>query len=352
MRRGFTLIEMMIAIGLGSMICYASYVYIRVAAQSVTAVNQLSLENRMLRTGMAAALDELDFWTYYDPIDRLATYRGPDAPLRDNETYVEGTVNYSYLGRPFKQLTFDLAHADCSFDFNQADPRLWFRGSPEHIPGTVADYKPYGDYALHTKIDHTVADRRWYPQMLDQLSTELGFYGVCDYMPGNALYSYYDGIGKVPGRFGGPVPDPNDKDRMYPFRGYPCSETAPRDVTGLGEAAAFVITRSDEYMPYAAQHMLYCNSTNYTAKSDWWHVQNGKALERSEGAPMLLCTQPVAWPTIALRVNRFMTYGRPWATAKVIVENPVTGKQTKLWFNALATTLRGARRQRHLDPGS
>jgi hypothetical protein len=65
----FTLLELMIAIGLGTLIVYASFAGLRTATQTITIANRLSLENTMLQAGFVIALDELDTWRAYDDPD-------------------------------------------------------------------------------------------------------------------------------------------------------------------------------------------------------------------------------------------------------------------------------------------
>ncbi len=66
MRRAFTLIELLIAMALGTVIIYTAVAGFRLASSSITIANRLSLENRIIRAGMANALDQADFWTDVD----------------------------------------------------------------------------------------------------------------------------------------------------------------------------------------------------------------------------------------------------------------------------------------------
>ncbi|HEX3135240.1 MAG TPA: prepilin-type N-terminal cleavage/methylation domain-containing protein [Planctomycetota bacterium] len=65
-RHGFTLIELMISIALGAVLLYTAMAAFRVAAQSVTLANRLSLENAVLRAGYQVVHRDLDFWTDVD----------------------------------------------------------------------------------------------------------------------------------------------------------------------------------------------------------------------------------------------------------------------------------------------
>ena len=65
-RQGFSLIEVMIALGLGTVIIYTALAGFRVASQAVTTASKLSLENSCFRAGFTAANDAVDFWTDVD----------------------------------------------------------------------------------------------------------------------------------------------------------------------------------------------------------------------------------------------------------------------------------------------
>jgi len=66
MRRAFSLIELLIAMALGMVIIYTAVAGFRLASSSITVANRMSLENRIIRAGMAHALDQVDFWTDVD----------------------------------------------------------------------------------------------------------------------------------------------------------------------------------------------------------------------------------------------------------------------------------------------
>lgn len=97
--RGFTLIEMLIAISLGLIVAYIALAAVRMASRTVTAINRLTLENRLMRQGFLEALDEIDFWTRYDdPTD--STHQGlrrttimPGMPAQ--AVFDEGVGTYS-----------------------------------------------------------------------------------------------------------------------------------------------------------------------------------------------------------------------------------------------------------------
>ena len=93
-RRGFTLIELMLAMALGMVIVFTAFAGIRVAGQCYTISTRLSLENSMLRVGFMQSLDELDFWTSYDnPYDSNMAIGTPNG----GEHWSIGTTQFIQL---------------------------------------------------------------------------------------------------------------------------------------------------------------------------------------------------------------------------------------------------------------
>ena len=87
-RKGFTLIEMMIAVALGTLVVYTALAGFRTLSQALTTSKQLATENALLRTGMALALEEVDFWIE------------SDNPDDTNRQQMRGT-NGRFAGMPF-----------------------------------------------------------------------------------------------------------------------------------------------------------------------------------------------------------------------------------------------------------
>src|SRR5689334_10035014 len=125
-RAGFTLIEMMLAVALGSLIVYTATAGFRTAAQSVTIANRMSLENGLIRAGFQAALHEKDFWTAYDDPDDASRQQlrttlfqelkdGSDAGLGVNPTPFPGAE--TAIGW------------DPHYEWPAADRRTWWRGN-------------------------------------------------------------------------------------------------------------------------------------------------------------------------------------------------------------------------------
>jgi type II secretory pathway pseudopilin PulG len=102
-RSAFTLVELMLAIALGILILYVAMAGFRVASQSVTIANRLSLENSLLRAGYFQVEDDLDFWTSLD--DPLNTN---NQQLRGGNTLPPGwqvATQTSVAGNPFTAMS-------------------------------------------------------------------------------------------------------------------------------------------------------------------------------------------------------------------------------------------------------
>jgi hypothetical protein len=93
-RAAFTLLEMTIAIALGTMIILVAVSGFRTASQTLTAANRLSLENSMLRSGYYEAQIQLDFWTNLDD----PTKDDSERPLKSS-TSVGAITEWTYQSR-------------------------------------------------------------------------------------------------------------------------------------------------------------------------------------------------------------------------------------------------------------
>lgn len=64
--RAFTLVELVVSMGIGILVAMGAYTAFRTAAQTISIINRLGLENRLMRAGVAQALDDADWWTSFD----------------------------------------------------------------------------------------------------------------------------------------------------------------------------------------------------------------------------------------------------------------------------------------------
>jgi prepilin-type N-terminal cleavage/methylation domain-containing protein len=166
----FTLIEMLIAIALSSVIIYTVFAAFRVVSQSIAISKRMSVENGMMRTGYFAALDELDFWDLYD--DRHAVNPSTN-PLRA-------------VGKPFCPITYDPTK-------KESDPQTWWRGFG--FGTDAAATMKWGNYALLSKAGHSDPLRAWYPDQIKNINEQMGAYGMISYLLPDAIYCWYTAAG-------------------------------------------------------------------------------------------------------------------------------------------------------------
>ena len=267
----FTLIELLIAVTLSAVIIYTAFAAFRVVGQSVAISKRMSIENNLLRTGFFAALNELDFWDLHD--DRSATNPAGN-PFRA-------------AGKPFCPLTYDNTK-------KTSDPHTWWRGLG--FSATSATTSPWGNYPELSRIGHTDAVRAWYPNQIKTMNDKLGVYGSLNYLPGNAIFSWYDSSGITLKGLG---TDPK--------------ECAPQDIWERTETNPITM--------------------------------NGKAFDKGERGD-LLPSRPAHWAGLAVEARRYIVWSSFIDLCQVEMTSPVTGETTRLSFWGVGTTLRGARQQR------
>lgn len=265
-RSGFTLIELMLAMGLSIVIIGTAFSAVRMVSQSTAIANRLSQENALMRAGFLAASDELDFWRTYDD------------PLDPSGQRLRGA------GKPFCPMSYDPTRPD-------GDPRRWWRGYGSTLSGTV-NSTTWGDYSLLSKDGHTDPMRAWLPTQTRTMLQTIGRYGAIGYLPGNAIFSYYDATGTL--------------------------TATPKDVWAFTEGVV------------------------YTADP-------AKAYNQGALMPMLLPSHPATWPGLAVETRRYVVYSHNLDTCLVTVTSPMSGEAIRFAFWGVGTTLRGARQQRNLD---
>jgi prepilin-type N-terminal cleavage/methylation domain-containing protein len=256
MKRGFTLIELMISVTLGMMIVMLATAGFRVTSQAITSAQRMARTNEIIGIGVMAALEEADFWDSYD--DRNDTTAGRTRQrLRQSMVLpaanVDGTTR---LGLPFSPFNGRGIHTASwpSGSFGRGwkeDERLWAISADNeltwwtaHKAETQESDARFGHYSIfgvsrlpgreQVVIDPT-ADKGWhggwmprnggsfygtvdmsqpeipdlpgnssstglaavrhtYPgwffNQLRGLSNSLGWYGMFDYLPANAIVCY------------------------------------------------------------------------------------------------------------------------------------------------------------------
>jgi prepilin-type N-terminal cleavage/methylation domain-containing protein len=401
--RGFTLIEMLLAITLGTMVVYIAVAGVRVAAQSIATANRLSLENAILRTGVVVALEHTDFWTDHDqpyPVDVVK-----DQPLRgtalDNSSppvlrglpftpFIASRTTTGYRAPAAASPTVSvptgvspvvasgLNENESGWDpnaWNAAEARGWSWGnlaertsrwsgrSSRNVP--IAKYKLFGHYETIASTDPSLSPHHWQQRQMDGLLRSLGSYGMYDYIPANTGLMIYEKVlsgserdqWKVSPEWcspdGGPyyrlASDGNLSfalDRMANTWGtvfqVPNRSVAPADLSRLSNRR------------YGTGIAISASSNQNSANEIKQLLSDGEQL-----TPVLhdadangYANKPTHWPSLTVRNLRFIRTGAFINLNRIAWTNPLTGQGTELSFTCFGTTLRGARQQRLRDePG-
>ncbi|MBA3845751.1 MAG: prepilin-type N-terminal cleavage/methylation domain-containing protein [Planctomycetes bacterium] len=357
--RAYTLVELLISIAIGAMLCTTAFVAVRVTSQAMATGNRLSLENQLLRAGVQAGLDELESWKHYDgasaPTQQLRADKHPFLEVTQSEEF-----NFDYL--PVRDLTLPGSPAENYEKWWRRDSRTWFRADPNTVVGGPGDHG-LGDYGLFgyygMPSDSTIlggAEKRWRHNLMHEMSQHLGYYALIDYAPANSLYQYYvwndhpwwPGVG-TPWEFldqtmGG----------TGVFYGHTWEEAKPRDFVALTIGA--YITVAD---PTTAPPPYQTDEINRSVFLSWYDFDTGAgpnpgwsvddAYNKLAGRVRLLPLKPTSWPELSLSVRHYAANARQFHSATVMTRSPVTSQVFKLFFTYTGSTLRGARKVRQLD---
>lgn len=373
--RAFTLIELLIAVALGSLVVYTAIAAVRVAAGTITASQRLAIENQMLRIGVEAAVEEADFWTGSDDPAPGGSrpLRGPDPALAN-------------AGRPFTDFR-DLGFVDAGgpasawsdtrrgwsaspLAWSPADARTWCRGNVAEEGRVNTDGNAprtwWGHFGIYSHLDGARAWHTWYPNQIRGLIDAVGFYGLFDYLPSNGLALYHGtqapkgarnpaiGFGGVPVALtdnglewlcpsdGG---DHTMKGRIRNSNGSRYFMPGPQLATAAG-------ARRFAKIGYEARDAGYGTldpSQTYQVEIARFVSDTRTAIELMRRNGQLLA--PTHWPEVGYRVHRFIERGHPVTLCVVELNNPLTGGTLAIPFTTVATTLRGARQQRRPAPG-
>jgi hypothetical protein len=337
---GFTLIEMMIAIGLGIVVCVTAFACARICSQAVTACNKLSLENTMMRVGFSAALDDLDFWTSYDDPDDASKQelRAKGHPFYYSASDVEGNFSGEFTA-----------------NFDQSKPANWWRGlgpcnDLEGVRGLGIGWD-YGLASVFSKIDHSNPDARKLPIFLRRLPKANGYAAMFDMAPANMIYTYYDENWRTPDEFTRYRCAPGFISR---FDRLP----VPMDIS-MTNGSLYAITKDPRYINDGVSRHRF-NAYNWGPPDNlavWdpkWDVKS--IVDPTVGYNTIqdmiptMASRPENWPQLDIQVRHFVAHAREFHTASISVAHPVTGERYKFFINTTSTTLRGARRQRGFEP--
>jgi type II secretory pathway pseudopilin PulG len=326
-RGAFTLIEMMIGVGLGALVVTVAVAGLQVSSQTITLTNRLSLENAILRSAVVAANREMDFWDTFD--SRSDTSQ---QPLRA-------------AGCPFAPQSFTAP--EMLLDLDQSQPRLWWNGhlwSSNHR--TSGSQQRFGDYSLFGRqglSDPAVpVERAWRHNILPQLTNNLGYYAALDYLPANFVFGFYADNGEVPDEFGTPGVGANR------FRSNWHGGNKPLCRVEFGHDNGCILTKvpGKASLPntHPISHRAIFNNSNGAFSSvsypDGWAAFPTMSF---------MGRIPEHWPLVTMQVK--VTFHWMDFRQQVLINqvDPLTGRKTSMVLHGLTTTLRGARRQRDLD---
>ena len=374
-RKGFTLIELMIAITIGTLVVYTAMVGVRVSASAVTSSNRLALENSLLRIGFIQAMNEVDFWVDSDNPDN-----NTKQPFRINPRNGLGGAYFSNFAQVTDPVVPTRKFQNTSVNLTQpagggvsgwnpyplarsaALPRTWSRvnvvDETEGISGNNKKHY-WGTSWTYSNLDRTKANHYWYAGQIRGLIDAVGFFGMYEYVPSNAFINYY---GDSP--LGGPNvmswcgmtialtykqgnggwfcpsdggEDNNLKSRMRPTNGSRFALPGPPPHTVvLSEADRVKLCRKYYNVGYEGRKIGFDNS----------YLENFMNEVKVEDLnPSAL---PETWPLVSYEVRRFIERGHLVTSCVIVCTEPISGKKFIVPFTCVGTTLRGARQQR--DP--
>lgn len=452
----FTLIEMMIAVALGSMVILVAMSGFRTAAQTVTLANRLSVENSMMRSGYFEAQVQLDYWTNLDDPMRPDTERplkGPQSIGNKNDwpynntprglpftsmkalkdagiwpqvgipkvpitggpgTLQDGSRGNWIMPRPLGTITtagnatWEAERGwDPSYYWSPHDPRTWCRANmaekerdnngigndgldnlPKMINGRYAIFAntnpnplTLASYTMRPNLNHPDESKRqntqqvsysgypagnvhsWYYNQLAGLVRAMGYAAFCEYVPANAIYTWYSDVGD---RTTGGI----NRLGVVPWYGFTNGDGDQRNSRGIYRntyscSYGYINPRSWDYAltldpplsgtPIAGntlrQRYYQCYESDYGATEGDGAKRLRWLLSHVNFPEQLLEARPNSWPDVQVSVGRIIKNAHHVAVAKVRRNSPVTGELIELSWCGLGTTLRGARQQRHQDTG-
>ena len=358
-RNGFTLIEMMIAVALGTLVVYTALAGFRTLSQALTTSKQLATENALLRTGMALALEEVDFWIESDNPDdtnrqqmrgtngRFAgmpftPFRSIDDPLGTGP-FIDSRSGMSETGMGPRTGWNANPLAWASYD-----PRTWTRALLTEEHNT---FQSWGNYGLYENLDPARSAHHWYGNQVQGSLNALGFFGAYDYLPSNSFLA--DHSNQLPaGALG-----------MISWGGIPEALTANGAWLAATDGGDHVMkgrvrnTNGSRYFLPSRQNasVVICRTLakiGYNGRDQ----DGGYAYRDSRRVTDFLSltgvtrqampVRPEHWPDVTATVHRFIERGHPVTLCVVSSVHPITGTRLSIPFTTVGTTLRGARQQR------
>lgn len=334
----FSLIEVMIAITLGMLLVYAAMAGFRVASQTITSANRLATENSLLRAGFHEALNEIDLWTAYDdPESTVAgdqALRRPQMPFQQMPTTPLLIPATALNGWTYSEAETDLGW-NHQYPWPASSPRTWWRANGGEWHNSN---KRHGKYNLFAAIGSS--PHPWLFTQMEMLHTNLGYYAFCDYLPASMPYTYIDSTGDMSPMFtnAGTAFRNGDGGASFAQGRYRCTKDTSYPIVPLEPLGGTgMITTSNVRTKFNTGVGANVNSVR-------------DLMNRSLSTRKQLDQKPPHWPEVKVEVARFICHNRFVSLSKIGFTNTLTGQQIELSFNAIGTTLRGARQMR--KPGA
>ncbi len=370
--RGFTLIELIVAVGAGALVALAAATAASAAAQCTSAANRLSLENGLMRAGFVATLDEVDSWRAYDDPDDASYQRLRGHRDGDGLAFTPLARTTGWQPSPERERARGF-HPD--EHWLPHDPSAWYRGHAAERHGS--DLR-FGRYAAVSNADASTVDgsadlggasaaggvygrvivpHAWRDAQLRSLWHALGYFGVAEYMPADTIYGWYQDW----------LPDPASIDGTN-SGGLPAILNTPlagnyrfTDTDGIEQTAMGLLVNT-----YATNYALLDPARGPATALAWLLTEDRRHYpleygggegamrefrDQTEHIATLTPLRPSHWPSTSWSVDRYVKTKRFITLCRVRSGSALDGATTELNFTAFGTSLRGARRQRHRDGG-
>ncbi len=367
---GFTLIELMISVALGSLVVYTATAGFRVASQSMTTANRLGVENAIMRAGLQQAHDRLDFWTDCDnpeiideqklrnPAGGIGNGGLPFTPMKDVFPYVPNANpelatgwNPSEKWSPNESRTWWHNSLAENHDTNLmlgryalfANSKSSFDIPLYHPPNAINSSRDIPAYGS-VKVPHS-----WLSNQIWGMHSALGFYGYCDYLPAGTMFgcSIYEDTGPDSGQMNA------DGMATFSLNGYfSFGPNAVLSTKGLWRLSTF--------SGYGLVNHTYPGFDNASLQREVYDVgyNTGTSAKVKNflakvnyAIPTISSGGPAEWPKAEVSVGRMIKTARFIALCSVKMTSPFSGETVQLNFSSFSTSLRGARQQRALKGG-
>lgn len=379
MRRAMTMIELIIAIGLGLAIAAVAATAVRAASVATTAGQRLACANALLREGVRRAHDNVDYWTDVDD------------PLDGTNQRLRGSAGGD--GLPFTPfggaVAPRVANADPEqvrgWDRNQrwkpCDPATWWRGQVGESYFTDLRFGRYGmfantgprtmsitsDVAVGGTYGDVEVQHAWLYRQQRDLLKALQYYGACDYLPANTMYGIHTPYLAAPltrGGWGGDLDDGTSRDGVPLLLTQFNSRWANADGDQQAVRGLWRLTADSAFAMVDPAHAPTANAATLVDELKRYYLvgfyanlnaNDGSSWQaysaRTAVAKPLVALGPAHWPYVTVSTARSIRLRRFIAMSRVRWVDPVSGEHGQVAFSCMGTTLRGARQQRHANTG-